>query len=278
MKKSLDLALDMINSLLQQEQKAGRVNGLNDIADSQHRRAAIDHHWQAIQTELASIDTQIRDLPRLPPQEQIIWAQSVLTLRGLAFLELDTTGLDDQDEIVRFTLIDSTFQTIDDFLIKPKSRQLSQGASRVNGITPEQLEREGIAIEEAWERIQAALRGHYVVSYSQEWDIQRLQKTARRHNLEPVMVIGDDLQHHTFLSYHREYNLTLASICERIGHPLPEYPNQTSLDRAQGQVHVLTAMANAVTDVRPGKTKGTSIGSDVDLDTDALGDLDSHPF
>ena len=141
----------------------------------------------------------------------------------------------------------------------------------------EQLEREGIAIEEAWERIQAALSGRYIVSYSQGWDVQQLKTIAARHTLEPVMVIGDDLQRHTFLYYHREYNLTLAGICERIGHPLPEYPNQTGLDRAKGQVHVLTAMADAVTDVRPATTSETNT-AEIDLDTDALGDLDTHPF
>ena len=130
MSTSLDLAIDSIKSLLQQEQKAGRVNSLNDVAYSQRRRTAIDHHWQAIQTELASIDQQIRDLPEMPPEEQILWAQSVLAMRNLAFLELDTTGLDAEDEIIRFTLIDSSLNVIDDFLIKPTNRRLSEGASR----------------------------------------------------------------------------------------------------------------------------------------------------
>ena len=92
MSTSLDLAIESIKSLLQQEQKAGRVNSLNDVAYSHRRRTAIDHHWQAIQTELASIDQQIRNFQEMPPEEQILWAQSVLAMRNLAFLELDTTG------------------------------------------------------------------------------------------------------------------------------------------------------------------------------------------
>jgi hypothetical protein len=275
MNKSIDLALDMINSLLQQEQEAGCVNSLMDIAHSQQRRKRIDYYWQTIQTELASIDQQIRSLSALPPEEQILWAQSVLALRNLAFLELDTTGLDAEDELIRFTLIDSSLHTIEDVLIKPATRRLGEGASRVNGITPEQLEREGIPLKEAWKRIQAALSGRYIVSYSQGWDVQQLKAAAARHTLEPVMVIGDDLQRHTFQYYHREYNLTLATICERVGYPLPEYPHQTSIDRAKGQVHVMAAMADAVTDVRPGKV---AIQADIDFDLDGMVDLDSHPF
>jgi hypothetical protein len=275
MEKSIDLALDMINSLLQQEHKAGRVNSLLEIADSQRRRKRLEHYWQLIQTELASIDQQISKLPALPPEEHILWAQSVLAMRDLAFMELDTTGLEAEDEIIRFTLIDPSLTTIDDFLIQPTNRRLSERASHVNGIQVAQLEREGIALVEVWERIRAALSGRYVVSYNQGWDVQQLKTAIARHALEPVMVIGDDLQRHTFQYYHREYNLTLASLCERIGHPLPEYPYQTSLDRAQGQVHVMTAMAGAVTDVRPVKA---AVQTDIDFDADGMVDLDSHPF
>ncbi len=146
------------------------------------------------------------------------------------------------------------------------------------GIKPEQIEREGLSILEAWQRIQAALRGRYIISYSQPWDVQQLNTTAQRHKLEPVILLGDDLQRHSTLYYHREYSLTLAGICERIGHPLPEHPHQTSLDRAKGQVNFLIAMANAVNDMRPTKTRKASGEVDTNSDTDELEDVDSHPF
>ncbi len=275
---NLDTAFNVIKNALQREREVGRANSLIDVAESQRRRETIDQHWQAIQTELAQIDQQIRDLPPLPPHEQIVWAQAVLAMRNLAFLELDTTGLEATDEIIRFTLIDSNLNSIEDFLIKPVGKRLSDKASFVNGIRPEQLEREGLTIQEAWQRIQAALTGRYIISYSQPWDVQQLSAAAKRYQLEPVMVIGDDLQRHSTLYYHREYSLTLARICERVGHPLPEHPHQTSLDRAKGQVHFMTAMANAVTDVRPIKTHKAHGEATSESDPDELEDLDSHPF
>lgn len=276
MSKSIDLAIDSIKSILQQEHEAGHVNSLAAVADSLSRRETIGHYWQSIQTELATIDQQIRKLPALPPEEQIAWAQAVLAMRDVAFLELDTTGLEATDEIIRFTLIDSSLNTIDDFLMKPIGSRLSEKASFVNGIKAEQVEQEGLHITEAWERIRAAFAGRYIVSYSQRWDLQQLKAAAERHTLEPVhKIIGDDLQQHTTLYYHKEYYLTLANICERIGHPLPEHPNQTSLDRAKGQVHIMTAMANAVTDIRSVKA---AIHADIDFDTDGMVDLDTHPF
>jgi len=275
---SLDTSLGMIKNALQREREAGRINSLDIMTESQRRRETIDRYWQAIQTELASVHQQIKDLPYLPPKDQIAWAQAVLAMRDLAFLELDTTGLGEQDEIIRFTLIDSNLNTIDDFLIKPTTSHLSKEASRVNGITPEQLERDGLPIAEAWKRIQAALVGRYILSYSQGWDIQQLKKTVERHKVEPVLVIGDDLQRHCTHYYHREYGLTLAGICEWIGHPLPEYPTQTSIDRAKGQVYIMTAMANAVTDVRPVKIREVRAEETIDSSDDEPGDLDSHPF
>jgi len=132
MSKNLELALDIIKNTLQQEHETGRVNSLTDMVDSQHRRQTIDQHWQVIQTEIASIDQQIRDLPALPPHDQIAWAQAALAMRDLAFLELDTTGLEATDEIIRFTLIDSSLNSIDDFFIKPTGRRLSAKAGFVS--------------------------------------------------------------------------------------------------------------------------------------------------
>jgi hypothetical protein len=183
----LDTSFDIIKNTLQREHEAGRVNSLTDMAESQRRRETIDHHWQTIQTDLAQVDRQIRDLPPLPPQDQIAWAQALLAMRDLAFLELDTTGLEATGEIIRFTLIDSNLNIIDDFFIKPTGRRLSDKASFVNGIKPEQLDREGLPIVEAWQRIQAALSGRYIISYSQPWDVQQLNAMAQRYQREPLM-------------------------------------------------------------------------------------------
>jgi len=280
MSMGLDTSFNILKNALQREREAGRVNSLDDLTQSRFRRETIGHYWQKIQTELAAVDQQIRDLPSLPPEDQIAWAQAVLALRDVAFMELDTTGLGEHDEIIRFTLVESNLKTIDDFLIKPTTTHVSEGASHVNGITPEQVEQEGLPIAQAWERIQAAIVGRYIVSYSQGWDIQQLKKTADRHKLSPVLVIGDDLQRHCTQYYHREYNLTLAGICERIGHPLPARPNQTSVERAKGQVHVMRAIANAVTDLRSTKTSeaGAEDTAVIDTSDDELDDLDSHPF
>jgi hypothetical protein len=284
---SIDTALDIIRQTISQEQEAGRINGLEALAESQRRRVKIAQYWQTIQAELAPIDRAIKELPAHPDEALIRWARSVLAMRDVAFMEIDTTGLEEQDEITRFTLVSQDEHIIEDVLIKPQARQLSAEASKASGITPEQLEREGVTLWQAWERIEAALRGCYVISYSQEWDIKQLDKTAKRHKLEPVLVIGECLQRHATRYYNREYYLSLAELCARAGYPLPEPPAQTAIDRARGQIHVTTAIAQAITDVRPPRTKAApaasspssdSPGDDFLSDDDSLEGLDDHPF
>ncbi len=147
--------------------------------------------------------------------------------------------------------------------------------SHINGIRPEALSGEGLPIAEAWKRILAALTGRYVISFAQDWDRKQLKAFAQRHTLPPVSVIGEDLQRHCTSYYHREYALQLAALCERIGHPLPQPPHQTSLHRAQGQLHLITAMAHALTDVRLTKPDAQAATAFMNEDED---DLDESPF
>ncbi|HEY4386204.1 MAG TPA: hypothetical protein VGN34_17240, partial [Ktedonobacteraceae bacterium] len=248
--------------------------------ESQERRTLLDRSWQAIQSELQPIQQAIKALPELPDREQIRWAQSVLALPNLAFMEIDTTGLQLEDELIRFTLVDGQGQIIEDCLIKPISRVLTNTVSAINGIPPEQLERDGLALPVAWERIQRAVSGRYIISYGQDWDLNMLTQVATRQTLEPLLIIGDDLQRHCTQYYQREYYLKLAELCARVNSPLPEPPAQTAWDRAKGQRAVLNGIAAGVTDLRPVKPQTATATVDVtnEEDDDPLASLDEHPF
>ena len=191
-------------------------------------------------------------------------------------MELDTTGLEDQDEIIRFVLMDSSEHVIEDIFIKT-SRECSADASRANGITPDMLA-QGMSVAEAWERMRAALIGRYIISYSQKWDLDQLEKMIARYNLEPVTIIGEDLQRRCTQYYNGEYYLTLGKLAERIGYVMPEL--STALHRATAQVRILKAMASAITDVRPLRKASpvVSVATAVNPDDGGLGDLDDHPF
>ncbi|HVU66416.1 MAG TPA: exonuclease domain-containing protein [Ktedonobacteraceae bacterium] len=247
---SFDRLHTHIQEMLAQAQEIGRVNSLKAFHAQAQLQRALHENWQQFTQEYHSIAAQLQQLPDLPDWEQIQWAQRTLELPEVVFMEIDTTGLDYRDEMVRFTLVNREGIVLEDCLIKPTTRLLSPQASEINGIQPEQLEN-ALPITNAWERIQQALRGRHVISFGLEWDVAQLDSTAARHGLAHILVPGDCLQRHATRYYHREYSLKLAELCTRIGSPLPNHPHQTSLDRARGQLAVLQAFAQAITDVRP---------------------------
>jgi hypothetical protein len=143
---SVDVSLEQLKQLLQQEHQARVINCLIDLEHAQDRRKEIHQHWQTIQEILSPVQREIAGFLALPPEEHIQWAQTVLALPNLAFMEIDTTGLKDTDEIIRFTLIDRDGCLIEDVLMRPTARQLNLEVSQINGITPEQLAHDGIPI------------------------------------------------------------------------------------------------------------------------------------
>jgi hypothetical protein len=207
-------------------------------------------------------------LPALPNEGVIAWAQAALSLPNLAFMEIDTTGLDQDDEIVRFTLLDAADDGITDILIKPSSRRLSAGAAAANGLSSAQLDADGWDIKDAWPRIRSALLGRYVVSYAQAWDLEQLSKIAKRHELAQIALVGDDLKRYTAIYYGESRGLRLEDLAFRAGYLVK---SKSSIDRCRAQHAIVQAMANAVIDARPASPPVT-------VDDDDLGDLDEQPF
>ncbi len=270
---SLDQTLDRLHSVLAVEQEQRQINGLTEITGHKIRRTVLAQYLADIEGELAPIRRAITSLPSLPDEREIQWAQAIMAMQAhdsVRFLEIDTTGLSDQDEIVRVTLVDLTGTVQDDLFFKP-SRPLSAEASAANGLTDTMLQY-APSLTDMWEIVRARVYGHYILSFSHAFDVKKLNEAAARHHLAPIVIVGDDLQPHCTQYYNREYYLTLADLCERIGHPLE---SNSAIHRAQGQCAILKAMAEGITDVRSPK----SIAPTTDTtNNDELGDLDEHPF
>jgi hypothetical protein len=271
---SIDQAVQDIKALLAQEHELGHINGLEIVKASTARRATIDTQWAAIQAELNPIQQQIKQLPALPPSEQIAWAQNVLDNSSLSFMEIDTTGTGEGSEIVRFTLSNQIGSVLADFFIKPQSAIMGEEARQANGIQDSELEH-APSLLEVWESIRKATRGRYIISFSQEWDIKQLNQAAQRYHLPPLVIVGECLQRRCTQYYHKEYYLSLMQVAERVGHPIANARAET---RIKGQYHILEAIGNAITDVRPPKSPEPPASTDNTEDGDGLGSLDDHPF
>src|SRR6266516_2102204 len=277
---NIDQKVEIVRGVLSAEREAGpRTNGLDEIQARKIRRNTINQLMEAIDAELQPIRQAIKGLLGLPPEEQIQWAQAISAMSAtdaVRFLEVDTTGLTERDDIARVTLVNLSGDVFDDILMKP-SRPMGEEASAANGLTDADLA-DAPSITDVWERrILRGLYGRYVISYNQKFDIEKLNEAATRYKLPPVTIIGDDLQRHARAYYHNEYYLTLEAICERVGHHIP---SKSAVDRAKGQYHILRAMAEGVTDVRPPRPAAPAVSSSAASEPgdDGLADLDEHPF
>ncbi len=103
----MDEALSLINGLLATEQAGGPVNGLDDLMGRLQRRLTIRQHLTLLELELQRVREREHHLPALPPLIQMHWAQAVLAFPNLVFLEVDTTGLSADAEIIRVVVLDA---------------------------------------------------------------------------------------------------------------------------------------------------------------------------
>lgn len=272
---SIDQTLDKLRGVLGAELEQPRINGLTEITGHKIRRNAMSQYMTDIEAELEPIRAAIKGLPRLPNEGEIQWAQAVcaMPVEMVRCLEIESTGLSGQDEMVRLTTVDLTGTVQDDLFFKP-SRPISAEARAANGLTDAMLQF-APPLRDMWEIIRTALYGKYVLSFSQQFDRKKLQEEATRHQLPPIVFVGDDLQTHATHYYNGEDYLRLAEVCERVGHPLE---SNSAVDRAKGQCAILKAMAEGITDVRPPKPVAAPSSPDSSTDDDGLAGLDEHPF
>src|SRR6266571_2841434 len=180
----------------------------------------------------------------IPKTQYIKWAKELLSMPNLAFFELDTTGLYQDDEIIRILLINRKGETIFDTFLCP-DKPLSAQISYITSISDHDLE---IAptITEAWGEITQALTGKYLLSFNLAFDLRKLEEAAERYKLDMPPITGDCLMEKA-IRYSGSFSYAkLSTLCSYIGYPLSDHPYQTALDRARGQITLLEAISQGL--------------------------------
>lgn len=265
-----DAIFTAMQDLLLREQLAGPVNGLQDLAGREKRRAALKRHLDYVNSHIQQFRTQVHDLPALPSATVVRWAQAVQALPNLVFLEIDTTGLQNDAEIIHTLVLDAAGSVLMDVYAKAP-QPLSTAMERLTGIAQEELTKQGIPLNALIDQVRNTLSGKYVLSYNLPFDARQLKEATARLEQTEITIIGEDLMKWAMAFFGISSYPKLEGLCRRIGHPLPEHPNQTALDRARGQQALLNAIANAITGVP---------SSPIDTTTDSEGDDtdEEHPF
>ena len=85
------------------------------------------------------------------------------------YLDTETTGVSDDDEMVELTIIDDDGKPLIDTLIKPKYHTSWPGAQRVHGISPIDV-RHAPTQDEISDEIREVVKGKMVVIYNAPFD------------------------------------------------------------------------------------------------------------
>src|SRR5437899_6163737 len=113
-------ALQPVEDLLKAEEIAEPVQNLTELASQRARRFALEQALADLEASVARLRTRWRNLTPLPDEESICWAQAVLQLPNLAFLELDTDGLSDDADLIRVVLLAKDGSTLYAQTIQPR--------------------------------------------------------------------------------------------------------------------------------------------------------------
>lgn len=98
-------------------------------------------------------------------------------------LDTETTGLDEDAEIVEIAIVDSTGKVLLDTLVKPsKPLPVYCEASEIHGITNEMLVN-APNWQDIYEKVRGVLLGKQVLIYNAKFDCRLIQQTCDKYNL-----------------------------------------------------------------------------------------------
>lgn len=98
------------------------------------------------------------------------------------YLDTETTGLGDEDEICEISVIDHGGSTLLDTLVKP-TFPIHESVSAIHGITNEMVST-APSFPDILPALQEVLDNRVLVIYNQEYDIRMLKQSAWAHQLE----------------------------------------------------------------------------------------------
>ena len=257
-----------IVGLLETEEKPTSAT----IAEREARRSQIDQELKTLAAAITPLRSRFHALPTIPDAYLVSWAEAVLLMPNLAFVVLDTTGVDEDSDIIRVFAADREGHTLFDHLVKPTRQQWAN--SIYTGIAQEQLDT-ALQFDDIWSLLQTELSGRYILAFNLAFVNARLMENAEHYKLPPITLIGEDLQEKARTFWGSYYSPKLADLCKRIGHELPQPP--TAPDRVAGQYTLLRAMSLGITDVPVARESVTAGVVNVNEARQMTG-LDDHPF
>jgi DNA polymerase III subunit epsilon len=149
--------------------------------------------------------------------------------KKLAYLDTETTGLKDRDQIVEICLIDNDGVVLIDSLVKPTVK-IPFDATRVHGIT-EAMVSNAPTWAELWPQLEPILAERRLAIYNADYDLRLMQQSHRVHGLSWQTPISQFCIMKLYAQYRGDWNARSGSY------------RWVSLDDARWQCHL--ALPNA---------------------------------
>ncbi len=96
------------------------------------------------------------------------------------YLDVETTGLEDEDEVIEVGLVDHTDQVLMETLVQPV-KPISDGAREVHGISNEAVG-SAPSWDEVHDRFQEHVRDRLVIIYNEAFDVGMVNTSAGKHD------------------------------------------------------------------------------------------------
>jgi DNA polymerase III epsilon subunit-like protein len=157
---------------------------------AQDMRCSLTHAYQIRK----SVATQFLDTH--PPinidsrKEIIKWANAILDNDNTLILDTETTGLDENDEIIQVAIIDIDGCVLFDSFLKPM-KPVHPKARMVHKITDDDLERAS-TFSEVYDTIAQHLTHRQIVAYNVDFDRRMLKQTCQKYGFAEFSVEGWD--------------------------------------------------------------------------------------
>jgi DNA polymerase-3 subunit epsilon len=107
-------------------------------------------------------------------------AQELLARRPL-YLDTETTGLKDRDEVIEICVLDPDGRVLVESLVK-STVPISLDAGRVHGITQAMLT-DAPSWLDVWPGVQQVLEGREIAVYNAEYDLRLMRQSHRAHGM-----------------------------------------------------------------------------------------------
>src|SRR6266516_479239 len=150
------------------------------------------------------------------------WAKAALAFPNLTFVVIDTTGVEEDSDILRLLTINRD-GFIGEHEYVRSLRHPNEPNTTYTGITQEMMFHSP-QLSLVWNEISNALTGKFVIGYNLSFIRRRLSENAEYYSLPPLYVIGGCLQQSAVLYFRRAgwtgFNLKLQDACSRIGYHL----------------------------------------------------------